>query len=86
MCNCGNLKTSQDAAKQYASTNGAADMAGVGVGSNAYRRPSLLEELEKRQTQANEDESKRYQAIHFFRANPAFDEFIQLIRSGSIHI
>ena len=49
-------------------------------------RPSVREELEKCQAQASDEAVKREAALQFFRDNPAFDQFIQLIRSGSIQI
>lgn len=51
-----------------------------------YQRPSLCEEAEKSAYHHQEQADKNLQAVIFFRENPAFDKFIQLIRSGAIQI
>jgi hypothetical protein len=53
---------------------------------NHCRRPSLREEAEKNVGYHREQAEKHDQAAAFFRENPAFDEFIRLIRSGAIQV
>lgn len=64
---------------------GQAMQQGIG-GLGEYRRPSLREESEKHADLHRKEADKRERAAAFFRDNPAFDEFIQLIRSGVISI
>lgn len=58
----------------------------IGMAPDSYRRPSLREEAEKSVGYHREQADKHDRAVAFFRENPAFDEFIQLIRSGAIQI
>jgi len=51
-----------------------------------YRRPSLREEAEKSVGYHRLEAEKQDRAAAFFRENPSFDEFIQLIRAGAIQI
>ncbi len=55
-----------------------------------YKRPTLLEELQKQHDHAAEHAAEQRErsikAINFLKANPAFDEFITLIRTGCISI
>jgi hypothetical protein len=61
--------------------------AAIGNGPNPnYRRPTLAQELEKAQAQRQADLQSGAKALDFFSRNPAFDEFITLIREGSIRI
>ena len=48
--------------------------------------PSLRAEAEKRFSYHAEEAAKQDKAAAFFRENPAFDQFIRLIRSGAIQI
>jgi hypothetical protein len=80
MCNYDNAK--QAVPMQTKTPSGAA----LSNAGGYSPRPSVREELEKRQFQSSDEAMKREAAIQFFRDNPAFDQFIQLIRSGSIHI
>jgi hypothetical protein len=60
---------------------------GRGMGcdtQNAYPRPSMREQAEKAVGHHREQADKFDRAAAFFRDNPAFDEFIQLVRSGAI--
>lgn len=50
------------------------------------RRSSPTEQAEKNFANHSEQAMKSQMAAVFLRANPAFDEFIQLIRSGAIQI
>jgi len=52
----------------------------------AYQPPTLREEAEKLVGHHREQANKHDLAAAFFRENPAFDEFIRLIRSGAIRI
>lgn len=62
----------------------------AGIGSTQgyakLNRPSPLEELEKAQARDTQDLERRHGGIEFLRAHPQFNEFIALIRSGSIAI
>lgn len=49
-------------------------------------RPTIREEHEKSFAHHNEQLNKHERAIAFFRENPAFDEFVRLIRQGVIQI
>ena len=48
--------------------------------------PSLRAEAEQRVGYHRSQAEKHDQAAAFFRENPAFDQFIRLIRSGAIQI
>jgi hypothetical protein len=50
------------------------------------RKPTLREESEKAIGYHRSQADRADKALAFFRANPAFDEFIRLIRSGIIKI
>jgi hypothetical protein len=54
--------------------------------TKAYRPPTLADEQEKSASHHFEQASKAQQAAAFLRLNPAFDEFIRLIRKGVIQI
>ena len=54
--------------------------------ANGCRRPTLCEEAEKQSAYHHEKAAKHDQAVVFLRENPAFDEFIRLIRAGAIGI
>ena len=58
-------------------------MAGCG---SSYQRPSALEEMEKNAAHQSEQLQLKSRGIDFLRDNPAFNEFITLIRTGSISI
>jgi hypothetical protein len=49
-----------------------------------YRPPSMREQAEKSVGYHRSEAEKHDRALAFFRENPAFDEFIQLVRSGAI--
>ena len=51
-----------------------------------YRRPSPREEAEKNSAYHQELASTLRAGVEFLRENPQFDEFIRLIRAGSIQI
>ena len=51
-----------------------------------YRVPSQREQAEKNMAHHYEQAQKSSEAANFFRENPAFDEFIRLIRAGVIQI
>ena len=55
-------------------------VSGVGY----YRRPTLQEEAEKQAIHHSEMANKCAQAAAFLSANPAFDEFVRLVRAGVI--
>jgi hypothetical protein len=55
-------------------------------GCASTRRVTLREEAEIRVGHHRQEADKADRAASFFRENPAFDEFIRLIRSGSISI
>jgi hypothetical protein len=59
----------------------------TGVAGNAgYYRISALEEMEKQAAHNAEQLQLKSRGIDFLRDNPAFNEFITLIRTGSISI
>ena len=47
-------------------------------------RPSMRSQAEQQAGYRREQADKHDRAAAFFRENPAFDEFIQLVRSGAI--
>jgi hypothetical protein len=49
-----------------------------------YKPPSLREQAEKNVGYHRAEADKHDRAAAFFRENPAFEEFIQLVRSGAI--
>lgn len=53
-------------------------------GSSPYRPPTMREQAEKQIGYHREQADKLDRTAAFFRENPAFDEFIQLVRSGAI--
>ena len=50
----------------------------------SYRLPTLREEAEKQIGYHREQADKADRAIAFLRDNPAFDEFVRLVRAGVI--
>jgi len=56
------------------------------IGMGYQRRDTLREEAERSVGFHRELADKADRAAAFFRENPAFDEFIRLIRSGAIQI
>jgi hypothetical protein len=60
------------------------DTCGIMAGKAAYKPPSLREQAEKSVGYHRSEADKHDRAVAFFRENPAFDEFIQLVRSGAI--
>ena len=55
-----------------------------GVQAGIPRHWSMRDEAEKQVGYHREQADKHDRAAAFFRENPAFDEFIQLVRSGAI--
>jgi hypothetical protein len=49
-------------------------------------RPTMADEAEKQSGYHSDLATKAARACMFFRANPAFEEFIRLIRSGAIQL
>lgn len=77
--------------------SGGGALAGVGIDAQAWvqttteapidtLRPSMAEESMKRAAEHGGQASKALRAAIFFRDNPAFEEFIRLIRSGAIQL
>lgn len=61
----------------------------IGMGpavANGPRRVSLVEESENQSAYHQEQAFRLARGAQFFRDNPAFAEFIELIRQGSISI
>lgn len=52
--------------------------------AQTYRPPTLREEAEKRVGHHRDQAEKADQAVAFLRENPAFDEFVRLVRAGVI--
>lgn len=52
----------------------------------AYRPPTLREQAEKSVAYHSDQAQKHNAAAAFFRDNPAFEEFVQLLRSGAFQI
>ena len=69
--------------RQAAASNSQMNAGVVGVSDNC-RPPSMREQLEKQIVYYRDQADKHDRAAAFFRNNPAFDEFIQLVRSGAI--
>ncbi|MGC1784154.1 MAG: hypothetical protein WA708_16650 [Acidobacteriaceae bacterium] len=61
-------------------------LAGDTVGMGQLRPATMREQAEKNVGYHRDQADKQDRAAAFFRENPAFDEFIQLIRSGVIGI
>lgn len=74
----------QEAQKAAPCGQAVVDTACCNQAPGKYRPPTLSEE-ESRQISYHTAEAERHaQALAFLRKNPAFDEFIRLIRSGVI--
>ena len=57
------------------------------LGSNAYTRRTSLRDIEEKEVHyMHEQIQKKQQAIAFLTANPAFDEFITLVKRGVISL
>lgn len=56
----------------------------AGIGYSPYRRPTPLEEMEKRQADINRQSDLLWQGTNFLREFPQFNRFIELIRIGAI--
>jgi hypothetical protein len=54
------------------------------AGNGSYRCPTLQEEAEKQSIHHSKMANKCTQAAVFLSANPAFDEFVRLVRAGVI--
>jgi hypothetical protein len=54
--------------------------------STSTRRTTNREEAEKQVGYHRDQAERAVEAAAFFRENPAFDEFIQLVRIGAIQI
>lgn len=54
------------------------------VGQAPYQPPTLREEAQKSVGYHREQADKADRAIAFLRENPAFDEFVRLVRAGVI--
>ena len=57
---------------------------GQAVAGIGYGRPTLQEEAEKQAIHHSSMANKCAQAAAFLSANPAFDEFVRLVRAGVI--
>ena len=55
-------------------------------GSNSYRPPTLREQAEKQVGYHREQADKHDRAAAFFRENPVFEQFVELLRSGAFQI
>lgn len=71
--------------KHYADSCGKT-MMGQKAEGGYYHRPTALEEMEKSQKHNAEQLQLNNVGIEFLRANPAFNDFITLIRTGAISI
>jgi hypothetical protein len=78
-------KYSNGAALGSAPVN-AADMCGQMQPQASTPYHSLRDEAQKRSSHHAQEASKAAEAANFFHLHPEFEEFIRLIRSGSIHI
>lgn len=56
----------------------------TGQAINQIKEYTLAEEKLKSAEYHQEQANKQYKAFHFLRENPAFDQFIKLVRSGAI--
>ena len=91
---CEDMKAKQAAAGQYQTQGiGAGVVGGPGSIDYGYQTGNLAAEPFTLRGEAEykigyyRDQAERAdQAAAFFRENPAFDQFIRLIRSGVIHI
>lgn len=77
----GNIKSAQDhySQKQCTATTARSNTLG-----GAHRPPTMREQAEKQIGYHRDHADKLDRAAAFFRENPVFDEFIQLVRSGAI--
>ena len=64
----------------------ASNLGGCGAATTSRKPLSLRQEAEKNVGYHREQADKHDRAAAFFRENPAFDQFIQLLRSGAIQI
>jgi len=85
-------KLQQQAANNYNTAKmESPDICGASVQGSIGQTPSRyrsapLEEMENQQASIAKDFDLRNQGINFLRENPAFNEFIRLIRMGAISI
>ena len=56
------------------------------AGCNSEYRPTMAEVAAKAAIHHTEEATRHQMAAAFFHANPQFEEFIQLVRSGAIRI
>jgi hypothetical protein len=68
--------------REYANYENA--KAQLGECATPYRRPSLREQAEKSVGYHRDMADKNDRAVAFLRENPAFDQFVQLVREGVI--
>lgn len=68
--------------KQCGATPAPSDM--CGEARSPYHPPTMREQAEKQIGYHREQADKLDRTAAFFRENPAFDEFIQLVRVGAI--
>ena len=57
-----------------------------GCATTSWKPPSLRQEAEERVGYHRTQADKHDLAAAFFRENPAFDQFLQLVRGGAIQI
>jgi hypothetical protein len=81
----GNFAQQQNATPTPSSYYGDEARGAIG-GCTQEARPSMRSEAEQQVGYHRERADKADRAAAFFRENPAFDEFIQLIRAGVIQI
>jgi hypothetical protein len=56
----------------------------IAQANTLYRPPTLREEAEKQIGYHRDQADKADRAVAFLRENPAFDEFVRLVRAGVI--
>jgi hypothetical protein len=81
--NCANAETAYQAQTPRRNIPG---IAGMYSDEGTLRRPSNREEAEHQVGYHRLQADRHDKAAAFFRENPAFDQFIQLIREGAISI
>jgi hypothetical protein len=80
-----NLEQKLNAQRQAEANSPATAQAGAAIGSG-LRRPSVAQEHESAINHHRDHLEKNIKATMFYRENPAFAEFVDLIRRGIIQI
>ena len=83
--NMNEAKLKQAAEQKYQASTPMRPECGEALGTQSYR-PSPADEAARNAVYHSEQSMKHSRAADFFQTNPAFSDFVELIRSGAIQI